>query len=1175
MAKTNEIEKLAVSLSLEAGSFEKQISNINKLITNSERQFKSAAKGVENYEKTFVGLDEKIKKTTKQLELYQLKLSKQQKEHEDLGKTLKNQIDKLNDLEQTLGKGSDEWKKQAELVQKNSQKLTKLTTDIKDSQNNITRLTSELEKSKKEFAELSQKTESLDDKLEDLSKEAELSQSEFNLLASELKASENSFKNLVLKIKETSTQIENGAKKIEAYSKEITDSREELSKNQKEHQKLATEIKSVEQDLERAKKEFGENSNEAKQLGQRLLSLKDDYQKLENEIDSNKKTLDKYQVELNNTKAEVNQLSSELKQMPFDKVKNDIDGVTDKLKGLSGAAAGIEVAGVAAFGEASNAVGKLEGALGLTSKQADKVFQSVQELAQRGFDFDSALEILIRVNQVMSDLLDPNEINEFSAGVLAISDTFDQDLNDVIKASSSMIRHFGIDGDEALDIISYGLQNGLDMSNDFLDTLWEYSNQFSDMGFTAKDTLQIINQGMKDGAFNTDKLADGVKEFNIRLSEVGKTQEAALGELGLNVKDVTDAFNDGGEAGKNMALKVAMELMKVEDETKRNQLAVALFGTMYEDVGDSVVNALTSITDSSIDVEGKTNDVKAAFEETFGAEVNGIMQELKEPLIEIAEKGLIPILEVASDLIKEFAEWFRGLDEGTIQTIAKMGLITMAIAPVLSLISNGIGIVGRLAGSFGGLSTNAGFLTSILGVLSGPVGIGLAIAALTALLTYVGDNENAILWLQESFGGLGIVIGSVCEFISGIVQLTFGNMANMIGGVFDIIGAIMDGPGGLTVTEAFSGMMNKITMTSEEAWGKIETRTTRGMSQMRYASDESLSQLLSGMEATMSQIPTITEGKYNEAAHIMGLQLMNMDSTQLLILQGMNDTTKNMFQGIREGMTISEAAGQVEKNLKQMSAAGRLDSDTLNKDISAAMKNLSEQMDVQTEIGSKEATENTSTMKDNVSTNVLNLETDVSDSLTRLLENATSSSNDMNTNASMSADTMKTNVTNSTKTMANQAESDWNRLRSVYGRSINGNITVTRTTVERTQRIVDTSYAKTSRQMADGMVRTIQAPDVSQYRLRDSYYVQDSIDSQVMMNSSKSSQNANELTTLVKGLMQLIQTQSGENKIIIQADKIYVTNEQEINKLAELIDTKLKKLQQRKQVMKGVGNLVG
>lgn len=1174
MAKTNEIEKLAVSISLDSGNFNKQISNINKLIANSEKQFKSAAKGVENYEKTFEGLDAKIKKTTEQLELYELKLSKQQKEHEDLSKTLKRQIDKLNELEQTVGKGSKKWKSQAELVQKNSQRFAKLTTDIKDSQSNITRLTKELEKNKKEFSELGQKTESLDDKLEALNKEAELSKSEFSLLASELKASENSFKNLVLKIKETSTQIENGAKKIEAYSKEITDLRSELSKNQKEHQKLATEIKSVEQDLERSKKEFGENSNEARQLGQRLLALKDDYQKLENEIDSNKKILNKYQVELNNTKAEVNQLSSEMKQMPFDKVKNDIDGVTDKLKGISGAAAGVEMAGVAAFGEASNAVGKLKGALGLTSEQADKVYKSVQDLAKRGFDFDSALEILIRVNQVMSDLLDPDEINEFSAGVLAISNTFDQDLNDVIKASSSMIRHFGIDGEEALDIISYGLENGLDMSNDFLDTLWEYSNQFSSMGFTAKDTLQIINQGMKDGAFNTDKLADGVKEFNLRLSEVGKSQESALGELGLNVKEVTNAFNEGGEVGKNMALKVALELMKVEDETERNQLAIALFGTMYEDVGYSIVNALTSITDSSIDVEGKTNDVKSAFEETFGAEVNGIMQEMKEPLIEIAEKGLIPILEVASDLITEFAEWFSGLDEGTIQTIAKMGLLTAAISPVLSIISNGIGIVSGLSNKFSGLASNSGILTTAMGVLSGPVGIGLAVAALAALLTYIGDNENAILGLQEKFGGLGTVLGGLCEFVSGTVQLTIGNTISWFQLAFDVIGALIDGPGGATVEDAWKSHNQRINDNMIDGMQKLTLTTTRGMSQMRNASDEELNMMLTSLDTTLQQVPVLSDGYYSQASmHIAG-QLSNLSNNQLTTLRGMNDTTGHLFRGIRDNMTISESSKMVERNLKEMAAAGKLDSDAFNKDISDAMKKLSEQMDVQTDFGSKQATENTSTMKDNVSTNVLNLETDVSDSFDRLLENATSSSDDMNINASSSADTMKINVTNSTKTMANRAENDWNRLRSIYGRSINGNITVTRTTVERTQRIIDTSYAKSSRQIADGMVRTIQAPDVSQYRLRNSYYVKDSTDSQIM-NSSKSSQNSNELATLVKGLMQLIQTQSSENKIIIQADKIYVTNEQEINKLAELIDTKLKKLQQRKQMMKGVGNRVG
>lgn len=1141
MAKTNEIEKLAVSISLDAGNFNKQISNINKLITNSEKQFKSAAKGVENYEKTFEGLDAKIKKTTKQLELYELKLSKQQKEHEDLSKTLKRQIDKLNELEQTVGKGSKKWKSQAELVQKNSQRFAKLTSDIKDSQSNITRLTNELEKSKKEFSELGQKTESLDDKLEALNKEAELSKSEFSLLTSELKASENSFKNLVLKIKETSTQIENGAKKIEAYSKEITDLRSELSKNQKEHQKLATEIKSVEQDLERAKKEFGENSNEARQLGQRLLALKDDYQKLENEIDSNKKKLNKYQVELNNTKAEVNQLSSEMKQMPFDKVKNDIDGVTDKLKGISGAAAGVEMAGVAAFGEASNAVGKLKGALGLTSEQADKVYKSVQDLAKRGFNFDSALEVLIRVNQVMSDLLDPDEINEFSAGVLAISHQFDQDLNDVIKASSSMIRHFGIEGEEALDIISYGFREGVDMSQDFLDTLWEYSNQFSDMGFTAKETLQIIIKGMKDGAFNTDKLADGVKEFNLSLSDIGKSQESALGELGLNVKEVTDAFNKGGEAGKNMALKVALELMKVEDETERNRLAVSLFSTMYEDVGYSIVNALTSITDSSIDVEGATNDVKAAFEETFGAEVNGIMQEMKEPLIEIAEKGLIPILEVASDLITEFAEWFSGLDEGTIQTIAKMGLITAAIAPVLSIASHGIGVVGNLSGKFGTLASSSGILTKALGVLSGPVGIGLAVAALA---TYVGDSENAILGLQEKFGGLGTVLGGLCEFVSGTVQLTVGQTISWFQLAFDVIGALIDGPGGATVEDAWKSHNQRINDNMIDGMQKLTLTTTRGMSQMRNASDEELNMMLTSLDTTLQQVPVLSDGYYSQASmHIAG-QLSNLSNNQLTTLRGMNDTTGHLFRGIRDNMTISESAKMVERNLKEMAAAGKLDSDAFNKDISDAMKKLSEQMDVQTDLGSKQATENTSIMKDNVSTNVLDLETDVSDSFDRLLENATSSSDDMNINASNSADTMKTNVTNSTKTMANQAERDWNRLRSIYGRSINGNITVTKTTVERTQRVFDTVSPRTYADI-EGYQRSVQTVNVDTYKLRGSYYDSSSDDS---IKLKESTNHSSELSDIKKLLAILIhQNKNSEYQSpVVEIENVFMVGAKEV-----------------------------
>ena len=58
----DEIYNLAVSLTLESKSFDKQMTAINKVISNSEKAFKTAGKGVENYENTFVGLNNKIEK---------------------------------------------------------------------------------------------------------------------------------------------------------------------------------------------------------------------------------------------------------------------------------------------------------------------------------------------------------------------------------------------------------------------------------------------------------------------------------------------------------------------------------------------------------------------------------------------------------------------------------------------------------------------------------------------------------------------------------------------------------------------------------------------------------------------------------------------------------------------------------------------------------------------------------------------------------------------------------------------------------------------------------------------------------------------------------------------------------------------------------------------------------
>lgn len=314
--------------------------------------------------------------------------------------------------------------------------------------------------------------------------------------------------------------------------------------------------------------------------------------------------------------------------------------------------------------------------------------------------------------------------------------------------------------------------------------------------------------------------------------------------------------------------------------------------------------------------------------------------------------------------------------------------------------------------------------------------------------------------------------------------MTFGNLAIAIMGICDIIAAIADGPGGLTVNEAWSRMTNKMTLNTEEAMSKITVTTSRGMSQMLNSTEESLIQLTTIMDTTLNQVPTIVAGNYSEASRVLASQLTNMSSGQLTTLKGMNDTTKMMFQGIRAGMTIDEAAGQVEKNLSQMSAAGKINGDSMTKDISSAMDQVNKQLSSKTGEASKE-----------VSKNLDSAEKSVNESATDMQATVTKEASKMQKNASSSASAMEKNVTSSTNRMANKSISDWNRLQRAYSNPITGRVSITRTTTERvvqgreaTPAMYAISEASKLRTSSNDLITRLSFPDVSRYVTQGSYY---------------------------------------------------------------------------------------
>lgn len=385
--------------------------------------------------------------------------------------------------------------------------------------------------------------------------------------------------------------------------------------------------------------------------------------------------------------------------------KDVADKVAEAGKKITATATGIATAygtaGYLAYSKAEDSTSKIQATLRLTKEEAEKLRETAKKLSYEGFDFEESLNGMLEVKKNLSDVLDEKQFESFTRGAMYLQDVFGVDVKDTVKSTGAMMRNFGIDGAEALDIITYGLQNGLDMSGDFLDTLWEYAPQMKKLGFTAEETLQVINTGMKEGAFNTDKLLDGVKEFRLRLSEIDDTGAGALEKLGFKVEDVEKAINGGGEGAKKMAMKVSLAISKVKSDVERNALSVALFGTQFEDVGDAIYKGLNNAKEPIDDLITSAESLQEAYEDNIDRKMTGSINKLKDSFAGVGE-AIAPVLVKVMNALSEFLNWFSSLP---------------------TEVHEGIFILLGIVAVFGGL------ITVIASVIGAVFAVGIAIAA--------------------------------------------------------------------------------------------------------------------------------------------------------------------------------------------------------------------------------------------------------------------------------------------------------------------------------------------------------------------------------------------------------------------------------------------------------------
>ena len=422
-----------------------------------------------------------------------------------------------------------------------------------------------------------------------------------------------------------------------------------------------------------------------------------------------------------------------------------IDKVTDKLEGVNvkalavGAAIGaIGGAAIAGFGKATKyladlgndydkAADQMAASTGLVGEELadlNEVMQGVY-LSNFGEDFNDAADGVSEMYKQTGLLGEELELTTEAA--FALRDVFGYDITETARAAKAMMQNFGVTGEEAMGLIAAGAQNGLDYSGEMIDTINEYSVQFAKLGFTADEMFHVLQEGADSGAWNLDKVGDAVKEFSIRAIDGSKGTVEAFESLGLDADEMMHIFADGGEDASIAFQGVIAALVGMDDAVQRDALGVALFGTMWEDLGVEAVASLSGISVEAYDTEGalqKINDVKY---DNLDSAMEGIKRN--------AEIQLIPAADAVADAFVNIAP-----------RINDMVNIAM---PYIAVLAEGIGPF-----MSGALDLTIGTFEFLVDT------VDFCIGGFQALCGWASENKTALGYVAIAAGTLATAIAA-------------------------------------------------------------------------------------------------------------------------------------------------------------------------------------------------------------------------------------------------------------------------------------------------------------------------------------------------------------------------------------------------------------------------------
>ncbi|NFG42081.1 phage tail tape measure protein [Clostridium botulinum] len=525
--------------------------------------------------------------------------------------------------------------------------------------------------------------------------------------------------------------------KLDAYKKKMSETTEAI-KNQQE--KIAN-MKLKGQDTAKAEEQLQHMKNTLRETGRQATITENEMKKLANEIDNTNKTLkdnaiNSYKDKLKDLKDSANETSDVFNKIG-EKTKGFSLGATAIVGGLSALAIGAE-----------NDLGTLEAKLDTTGEETERLKQVALSVYSDGFgeSLGSCVDDLVTLQQNLEST--KNWTDETKTSILEQISTINELFNtttDEVTRTLAVMQNSGLDDDieHAMNVLTYGFQNGANYSDELLDTMREYSPQFVKLGLDSEEAMNYLITGAKNGAFNLDKVGDAMKELSIRVIDGSDTTVEGFTKIGLNADEMASKFSKGGERAKQALKETLQGITNIKDPLQQNLVGVDLFGTMWEDLGPSVVTSLAGVEGGLKNVDDATKKASESLQKTPAKEFEKALRETRTQLLPLGTSLLklgTNVLPGVTDSLKAVTDIFNSLDDSTKENIAKMLLFSTTISPVASLTGKLSKGIGGLVDIFGKFSTKTTVAKTGLEGLSSASKLGaLSFTGLSSALLPIGS----------------------------------------------------------------------------------------------------------------------------------------------------------------------------------------------------------------------------------------------------------------------------------------------------------------------------------------------------------------------------------------------------------------------------------------------------